>query len=373
GPVRVLDVAALVDDRPPAGVPEPVAVHPEDLAYVLYTSGSTGRPKGVMVPHRALANFSHDMVARLGTGPGDVVAAVTTASFDIAVLELLVPLTCGAGVRVVDRETARDGRLLAKELDSAGATVVQATPATWHLLMEAGWESPGVRALCGGEALPTALAARMRSALGTVWNVYGPTETTVWSTAHHLRTGDPDGPVPIGGALANTRLHVLDGRLRPLPVGVFGELYIGGDGVARGYHGRPALTAERFVADPFDAGGRLYRTGDLVRRLPDGGLEYRGRADSQVKVRGHRIEPGEIEAALVRRPEVAAAAVAVRGQGVDAFLVGYVVWRDGDGDPAALRDFLREELPAPMVPGVLVPLERLPLTPNGKLDRRALP
>ncbi|MFE8938095.1 amino acid adenylation domain-containing protein [Streptomyces sp. NPDC007872] len=373
GPVRVLDVAALVDDRPPAGVPEPVAVHPEDLAYVLYTSGSTGRPKGVMVPHRALANFSHDMVARLGTGPGDVVAAVTTASFDIAVLELLVPLTCGAGVRVVDRETARDGRLLAKELDSAGATVVQATPATWHLLMEAGWESPGVRALCGGEALPTALAARMRSALGTVWNVYGPTETTVWSTAHHLRTGDPDGPVPIGGALANTRLHVLDGRLRPLPVGVFGELYIGGDGVARGYHGRPALTAERFVADPFDAGGRLYRTGDLVRRLPDGGLEYRGRADSQVKVRGHRIEPGEIEAALVRRPEVAAAAVAVRGRGVDAFLVGYVVWRDGDGDPAALRDFLREELPAPMVPGVLVPLERLPLTPNGKLDRRALP
>ncbi|MFF3847788.1 amino acid adenylation domain-containing protein [Streptomyces sp. NPDC002328] len=373
GPVRVLNVADLVDDRTAAPEAASAPVHPEDLAYVLYTSGSTGRPKGVMVSHRALANFTHDMVRRLETGPGDVVAAVTTASFDIAVLELLVPLTCGARVRVVDRETARDGRLLAKELDSAGATVVQATPATWHQLMEAGWESPRVRALCGGEALPTALAARMRSALGVVWNVYGPTETTVWSTAHRLSPEDPDGPAPIGEALANTRLHVLDERLRPLPVGVFGELYIGGDGVARGYHGRPALTAERFVADPFDDGGRLYRTGDLVRRLADGGLEYRGRADGQVKVRGHRIELGEIEAALARRPEVAAAAAAVHGSGVDAVLVGYVVWRDGDGDPAALRDFLREELPAPMVPGVLTALERLPLTPNGKLDRRALP
>ncbi|WP_055527375.1 amino acid adenylation domain-containing protein [Streptomyces graminilatus] len=375
GAVRVLDVAELVDDLMPASEVPPAPVRPEDLAYVLYTSGSTGRPKGVMVPHRALANFSHDMVGRLGTGPGDIVAAVTTASFDIAVLELLVPLTCGASVRVVDRETARDGRLLAKELDSAGATVVQATPATWHQLMAAGWENPRVRALCGGEALPTALAARMRSALGTVWNVYGPTETTVWSTAHRLSPGDAEGPVPIGGPLANTRLHVLDERLRPLPVGVFGELYIGGDGVARGYHGRPALTAERFVADPFDDGARLYRTGDLVRRLPDGGLEYRGRADGQVKVRGHRIELGEIEAALARRPEVAEAAAAVHGIGVDAVLVGYVVWRDGhgDGDPGALRDFLRGELPAPMVPGVLTSLDRLPLTPNGKLDRRALP
>ncbi|MEW2115621.1 amino acid adenylation domain-containing protein [Streptomyces sp. NPDC005474] len=373
GAVRVLDVAALVDDPTPAPEAAPTPVRPEDLAYVLYTSGSTGRPKGVMVPHRALANFTHDMVRRLETGPGDIVAAVTTASFDIAVLELLVPLTCGASVRVIDRETARDGRLLAKELDSAGATVVQATPATWHQLMAAGWENPRVRALCGGEALPTALAARMRSALGTVWNVYGPTETTVWSTAHQLSAEDPDGAVPIGGALANTRLHVLDERLRPLPVGVFGELYIGGDGVARGYHDRPALTAERFVADPFDDGGRLYRTGDLVRRLPDGGLEYRGRADSQVKVRGHRIELGEIEAALARRPEVAAAAAAVHGSGVDAVLVGYVVRQDGDGDASALLDFLREELPAPMVPGVLTVLDRLPLTPNGKLDRRALP
>ncbi|MFC5955326.1 amino acid adenylation domain-containing protein [Streptomyces pratens] len=370
--VRVLDVAGLVGLEPvPAAAPAPV--RPQELAYVLYTSGSTGRPKGVMVPHRALANFAHDMERRLGLAPGDVVAAVTTASFDIAVLELLVPLACGAAVRVVDRETARDGRLLAKELDAAGATVVQATPATWHQLMEAGWQDPVVRALCGGEALPTALAARMRSALGTVWNVYGPTETTVWSTAHRLSPGAPEGPVPIGTALANTRLHVLDDRLRPLPVGVFGELYIGGDGVARGYHDRPGLTAERFVASPFDDGGRLYRTGDLVRRLPDGSLEYRSRADGQVKVRGHRIELGEIEAALARRPGVAAAAAAVHGTGVDAVLVGYVVLRDGVGDPAALRDALREELPGPMVPGVMTVLERLPLTPNGKLDRRALP
>ncbi|MFG2296413.1 amino acid adenylation domain-containing protein [Streptomyces sp. NPDC048603] len=356
----------------PDGRPDPV-VAGEHPAYTLYTSGSTGRPKGVVVPHRALANFAHDMAERLSLSGLDTVAAVTTASFDIAVLELLVPLVCGATVRVVAREDARDGTLLAKELDGSGVTVVQATPATWHLLMEAGWQAPRVRALCGGEALPPALAARMRSALGTVWNVYGPTETTVWSTAHRLSPADPAGPVPIGGPLANTTLHVLDGRMRPVPTGVFGELFIGGAGVARGYHGRPSLTAERFLPDPFGSGGRLYRTGDLVRRQAGGGLEYRGRADGQVKVRGHRIELGEVEAALAAHPDVAAAAAAVHGTGVDAVLAGYVVWRTGDGDPAAVRDRLLAELPAAMVPGTVTALERLPLTPNGKLDRRALP
>ncbi|WP_329200686.1 MULTISPECIES: non-ribosomal peptide synthetase [unclassified Streptomyces] len=374
--VRVVDLEALLaadGAAGPAGAPAPVALAPEHLAYAIYTSGSTGRPKGVMVPHRALANFARDMTRRLALAQGDTVAAVTTASFDIAVLELLVPLAAGATVRVVDRETARDGVLLARELDAAAATVVQATPATWHQLMETGWRAPAVRALCGGEALPAALAERMRAALGTVWNVYGPTETTVWSTAHELSGPAGGGAVPIGSALANTRLYVLDERMRPVPAGVFGELFIAGDGVARGYHGRPAMTADRFVPDPYMPGGRLYRTGDLVRRLPDGSLEYRGRADGQVKVRGHRIELGEIEAALARHPQVLAAAVAVHGEGVDAVLAGYVTWRDTEGDLRALGDFLREDLPEYMVPRVLSALERLPLTPNGKLDRRALP
>ncbi|MFK0221132.1 amino acid adenylation domain-containing protein [Streptomyces vinaceus] len=371
--VTVVDLDALAADGSAPADLAPVRLEPEQLAYALYTSGSTGRPKGVTVPHRALANFTRDMVRRLELTAGDTVAAVTTASFDIAVLELLVPLVCGATVRVVDRETARDGTLLAKELDSAPVTVVQATPATWHQLMESGWRAPHVRALCGGEALPSALAERMRTALGTAWNVYGPTETTVWSTAHRLSGPVGDGPVPIGTALANTRLHVLDARLRPVPVGVFGELYIGGDGVARGYHGRPGLTADRFVPDPYGAGDRLYRTGDLVRRLADGTLEYRGRADGQVKVRGHRMELGEIESALARHPRVLAAAVAVHGTGVDAVLAGYVTWRDEEGDVRELGDFLRRDLPEYMVPAVLTALERLPLTPNGKLDRKALP
>ncbi|MCX5275199.1 amino acid adenylation domain-containing protein [Streptomyces virginiae] len=371
--VAVVDLDALAGDGNARSDFAPVRPEPEQSAYALYTSGSTGRPKGVTVPHRALANFTRDMVRRLELTAEDTVAAVTTASFDIAVLELLVPLVCGATVRVVDRDTARDGILLAKELDGAPVTVVQATPATWHQLMESGWQAPHVRALCGGEALPSALAERMRTALGTVWNVYGPTETTVWSTAHRLSGPVGERPVPIGTALANTRLHVLDATLRPVPVGVFGELYIGGDGVARGYHGRPGLTADRFVPDPYAAGGRLYRTGDLVRRLADGTLEYRGRADGQVKVRGHRMELGEIESALARHPRVLAAAVAVHGTGVDAVLAGYVTWRDEAGDVRELGDFLRQDLPEYMVPAVLTALDRLPLTPNGKLDRKALP
>ncbi|MEU9447536.1 amino acid adenylation domain-containing protein [Streptomyces sp. NPDC048277] len=363
---------ALTEPRQPSG-PAP-AGSAEALAYVIYTSGSTGRPKGVMVPHRGVVNFALDMIRRLEITEEDVVAAVTTASFDIAVMELLVPLVRGATVHIVTRETARDGSRLAKQLDRAGATLVQATPATWHLLMQAGWRNPLVRALCGGEALPPVLAERLIAAVGSVWNVYGPTETTIWSTTHRLGDTAPGRPVPIGRPLANTRVHVLDERLRALPAGVYGELYIAGDGVVRGYADRPGLTAERFLPDPFAApGSRMYRTGDLVRRLPDGTLEYLGRGDGQVKVRGHRIELGEIETALARHPDVAEAAVAVRGTGVDAILVGYVVWDGPTGDAVALRETLRESLPDFMVPSVLAELDTLPLTPNGKLDRKALP
>ncbi|QNP74887.1 amino acid adenylation domain-containing protein [Streptomyces roseirectus] len=371
--VQTLRVDHVVTQRrqPSAAAPGGSA---DDLAYVIYTSGSTGRPKGVMVPHRGVVNFALDMVRRLEITEGDVVAAVTTASFDIAVMELLVPLVTGATVHIVTRDTARDGSRLAKELDRAGATLVQATPATWHLLMQAGWRNPHVRALCGGEALPPVLAERLIAAVGSVWNVYGPTETTIWSTAHRLGGDAPGRPVPIGRPLANTRAHVLDERMRPLPAGVYGELYLAGDGVVRGYAGRPGLTAERFLPDPFAApGGRMYRTGDLVRRLPDGTLEYRGRGDGQVKVRGHRIELGEIETAMARHPEVAEAAVAVHGTGVDAILVGYVVWDGPTGSALALRETLRESLPDFMVPSALMELDALPLTPNGKLDRKALP
>ncbi|MEW1658553.1 amino acid adenylation domain-containing protein [Streptomyces sp. NPDC093707] len=377
--VRTVDLdrdAELIARQPHSAPAAPVEA--DHLAYVIYTSGSTGRPKGVMVPHRGLTNFALDMTRRLQLTPADTVAAVTTASFDISVLELLVPLTAGATVRVVDRESARDGGLLAKCLDDAGVTVVQATPATWHLLAETGWHGGvGVRGLCGGEALPPALAERLRGTAEAVWNVYGPTETTIWSTAHRLPQTASGGPeaasVPIGRPLAGTRVYVLDGRMRPVPAGVEGELFIGGEGVVRGYAGRPGLTADRFVPDPFGRGGRLYRTGDLARWRPDGTLEYRGRGDDQVKVRGHRIELGEIESALARYEDVAEAAVAVHGQGVDASLVGYVVWRPGGGDRARLTAFLRERLPHFMVPDVLQDLAGLPLTANGKLDRKALP
>ncbi|MEW2624086.1 amino acid adenylation domain-containing protein [Streptomyces sp. NPDC048106] len=362
-----------VDRELPAGqsVSRPHTA-PDNLAYVIYTSGSTGRPKGVMVPHRGVVNFARDMVDRLALTADDVIGAVTTASFDIAVLELLVPLTCGATVHLVGREDARDGSRLGKLLDAAGATVLQATPATWHLLMQTGWHSPRLRALTGGEALPPALADRMRGEVAEVWNVYGPTETTIWSTSHRLVPAG-SGAVPIGRPIANTRVYVLDEHLEPVPVGVVGELFIGGEGVTRGYAGRPGLTAERFLADPFGSGGRLYRTGDLARWRPDGTLEYRGRGDGQVKVRGHRIELGEIETVLARHPDVTEAAVAVHGSGVDAILVGYLVRAGSEGAHPPVDEFLRAALPEFMVPGVLVELGALPLTPNGKVDRKALP
>ncbi|HEX8273688.1 MAG TPA: amino acid adenylation domain-containing protein [Longimicrobiaceae bacterium] len=343
------------------------------LAYVLYTSGSTGRPKGVQVEHRSVAAFLEAMRREPGISADDVLLAVTTLAFDIAGLELFLPLATGARVVLADRETAADPRLLARALDEAGATVMQATPATWRMLLEAGWEGrPGLRALCGGEALPRDLAARLLPRVGALWNLYGPTETTVWSTSHRVRDGE--GTPPIGRPIAGTRVYVLDARGAPAPAGVPGELVIGGAGVARGYHGRPGLTAGRFVPDAFSAepGARTYRTGDRVRWLASGELEYLGRIDQQVKVRGFRIEPGEIEARLVGHPGVAEAVVVAREGDApgDTRLVAYVV---GGADAEALRSHLRQGLPEYMVPGAFVALDRLPLTPNGKLDRGALP
>ncbi|MEW5928458.1 MAG: amino acid adenylation domain-containing protein [Gemmatimonadota bacterium] len=353
------------------------AASPENLAYVIYTSGSTGRPKGVAVPHRAVVNFLESMRARPGLTPADTLLAVTTLSFDIAALELLLPLVTGARVVVADRETATDGVRLREALAASGATVMQATPASWRMLLEAGWEgTPGLKALCGGEALPRDLAERVAARCAGLWNLYGPTETTIWSTLERVEPGA--GAVPIGGPIANTRVYLLDGGGEPVPCGVAAELCIGGHGVARGYLGRPELTAVRFVPDAHsgEPGARLYRTGDRARRRADGKLEYLGRSDHQVKVRGFRIELGEVEAALRAQPGVSEAVAVVREDAPgDRRLVAYVVAAEGGSAPTAaeLRAGLRRRLPEHMVPGAFVPLESIPLTASGKIDRRALP
>lgn len=362
--------------RWPAHNPEKPAgsVNSERLLYVIYTSGSTGKPKGVMVSHRAVVNFLGSMEAEIGCGPEDILLAITTWSFDIAGLEVYLPLTRGACVRLVAREDARDGARLREELQS-GASMMQATPANWRLVEEAGWEgSRGLKALCGGEALDVALAKRLAAKSGAAWNLYGPTETTIWSLLHKL--GDEKEQVAIGRPIGNTQAYVLDERGEPAPAGVAGEVYIGGAGLARGYWRRPDLTAERFVANPFgETGSRMYATGDRGRWRADGELEYLGRNDHQVKVRGFRIELGEIEAVLAAQQAVAQAAVVAREDASgQKQLIGYVVAAGGQPiDGAGLRRSAADHLPDYMVPAAIVVLEALPLTANGKVDRKALP
>ncbi|MEU9045080.1 MULTISPECIES: amino acid adenylation domain-containing protein, partial [unclassified Kitasatospora] len=380
------------DDADPA-----VAVLPAHPAYVIYTSGSTGRPKGVVVPGGALVNFLAAMQRRFALGPADRLLAVTTVAFDIAALELYLPLVHGARVVLAPRATVRDPRALRELVTAAGVTAMQATPSLWHALTAeaagvepsgveaagveaveaAGGELAGVRALVGGEALDSGLARTLAARTAGVTNLYGPTETTIWSTAHEV--GGKHGEVlPIGQPIDNTRAYVLDEALRPVPAGVTGELYLAGTGLARGYLGRPGLTAERFVACPYGAPGeRMYRTGDVVRWSADGELEFLGRADDQVKIRGFRIELGEVQAAVASCPGVAQAAVVVREEAPgDHRLVGYLVAEHG-ADAAALPALARataaERLPDYMVPSAVVLLEALPLTANGKLDRKALP
>jgi len=351
---------------------------PANLAYVIYTSGSTGWPKGVRIPHRAVVNLLCSMAREPGLSAEDRLLAVTTLSFDIAGLELFLPLTVGARVVIVSREVATSGPALIAALTASGATVMQATPATWQLLLAAGWRGDGrLTVLCGGEALPRELAARLLPRVGLLWNMYGPTETTIWSAVCKVERGDA---ISIGHPIANTQLYVLDTHGQLAPIGVPGELHIGGDGLARGYLNRPELTAERFIPHPLrdEPGERLYRTGDLARYRTDGTLEFLGRLDTQVKVRGYRIELGEIEAALAQQPGVQAAVVVAReDRPGDRQLVAYVVAEpDSQGTPAtaeALALALRRRLPAHMVPASFVRLDALPLTPNGKTDRRALP
>jgi len=352
------------------------AVDPGSAAYVIYTSGSTGVPKGVVVPHRALVNFLRSMERVTGLTERDVLLAVTTISFDIAGLELYLPLLLGGRVEIATREQVADGRELVARLSSCGATVMQATPATWRLALTAGWEGDAqLLALCGGEALPADLAQELRDRCRTLINLYGPTETTIWSAFHDV--GDGEDPVPIGRPIHNTTIHVLDAHGGLQPPRLPGEIAIGGAGVAIGYLDRPELTDERFVTDPFDSrdGARLYRTGDLGRRRADGTLEFLTRLDSQVKLRGFRIELGEIETLLRELPGVSdcAAGVVEYGPG-DHRMVAWVVLADGaELEAEAWRTALGERLPEYMLPSTWVPTEALPLTPNGKLDRKALP
>lgn len=311
-----LDVPLILHDdlptTPPATVTphRPPAFDSEQLAYLIYTSGSAGTPKGVAVPHRSVVNFLYAMQHEPGITPTDRLLAVTTVAFDIAALELFLPLTVGAQVILASSEQSRDGLQLVHLLEQSGATMMQATPATWRMLLAAGWQGPQtLKLLCGGEALSPDLAAQLVQRGRAVWNLYGPTETTIWSTINRIT--DATAPVLIGRPIANTSCYILDAEGMPVPPGVIGELYIGGAGVVRGYHRRPDLTAERFVPDPFaaSAGARMYRTGDQARFHPDGRIEYLGRADFQIKLRGVRIEPGEIEAAILRHPQIREAAV----------------------------------------------------------------
>lgn len=353
-----------------------VAVASGQRAYVIYTSGSTGRPKGVEVSHRAAVNLLNAVRRQTSFGAADTLLAVSTLSFDIAATEIYMPLISGARVHLAGREAVADGARLAKLLESSGATVMQATPATWRMLFAADWRGDArLKVFSTGEALDRPLANQLLESCGEVWNLYGPTETTIYSAV--LRISSADGPVPIGSPIANTRFYVLDRLMNPMPVGLYGELWIGGDGLAQGYLNRPGLTAEKFVPDPFggEPGARLYRTGDLVRYLEDGSLEFGGRLDYQVKVRGFRIELGEVEAALSRHPRArAAVAVAREDRPGEQRLVAYVVGDEARvPTPGEWRAFLRESLPEYMIPSLFVRLDELPLLPNGKVNRRALP
>jgi len=350
----------------------PVTLHPESLAYMIFTSGSTGRPKGVQIPHRAVSNLLATWAQKPGLKPGETLVTVTTLSFDISVLELFLPLVVGAQVVIATREIASDGLLLASLLQKHRANVLQATPATWKLLLEAGWEpSAGLRMWCGGEAMPQDLARQLLRGQGELWNVYGPTETTVWSLIHKVQKSED--AYSIGWPIGSTTTAIVDEFLHPQPTGVAGELLIGGLGVARGYRGHPEWTAEKFIPDPFSStpGERLYRTGDRARITVDGSVEFLGRRDHQIKVRGYRVEVEDIEATLRRNDIIQDVAVVLQaGERLTAFCVASS--KNLIPDIRALRKACAQELPYYMVPSRIEFIHSLPLTPNGKIDRKTL-
>ena len=343
----------------------------EDTAYVLYTSGSTGKPKGVEVPHRAVVNLLYSFRDILRAGPDDVLLATTTLSFDIAALELFAPLLTGSKLVIADDNETNDPTRLRDLFYRSGATIFQATPVRFRMLIEAGWRNtPKLTMLCGGEKMTRELADQLLARGGVLWNVYGPTETTVWSTAARIEADAQ--PITVGRPLSNTTLYILDSHLNPVPMGAAGELFIGGDGVARGYRNRKDLTAERFLENPFGS-GRIYKTGDRARYLADGRVELLGRNDDQVKIRGFRIELGEVEAVLQRCPYVSAGAVTVCEDGAgEPTLAAHFVLRSTKATATDVREFLASVLPAYMVPTFFTPMTALPTTASGKVDRKQL-
>jgi amino acid adenylation domain-containing protein len=375
-PLLVIDLerAALEAE---SGDDLPAQITGKNLAYVMYTSGSTGLPKGVEIPHEALTNFLASMQERPGLTAQDVLVAVTTFSFDIAGLEIFLPLVTGAKLIFLNRDDAADGFRVLHHITTQNATVLQATPSTWRMLLDAKWPgNPKLKMLCGGEALPRELANQLLAKGGELWNMYGPTETTIWSAA--ARVLADNAPITIGEPIANTQLHILDPHLQPVPMGVTGELHIGGLGLARGYRNRAELTAERFIADPFSSepGARLYKTGDVARLRAKGQIEVLGRLDHQVKIRGFRIELGEIEARIGEHPQVKEVVVTAReDQPGRKQLVAYLILQPGLAAPLVpdLRAYLETKLPDYMIPAFFEELTAFPRTPNGKINRKALP
>ena len=351
------------------------ASSPRNLAYVMYTSGSTGKPKGVPVEHRGVVNLLASMQRTVKVTSDDVLLAVTTLSFDIAGLEIYLPLISGARVVIASGDDVVDGPRLQDLLTDSKATIMQATPTTWRLLIEAGWQgSPNLKILCGGETFPPGLAKYLATRSYSVWNVYGPTETTIWSSIYRV-TGHEHGPIPIGGPVANTSIYILGADRDPVPVNVTGEIYIGGHGLARGYLNRSELTAERFVTNWLtpELSPSLYRTGDLGRFRSNGEIEYLGRVDNQVKLRGLRIELGEIESVLAAHDDVAEAVVMVSGEGEQQKLAAYLVMKNEAAlAPGELRRYLRTKLPEHMVPAIYWQIDAMPQLPSGKVNRSAL-
>jgi len=353
-----------------------VKLDPEYLAYVIYTSGSTGKPKGVQVPHRAVVNFLTSMAQRPGITKEDVLLAVTTLSFDISVLELFLPLLVSAKTVIASQDTVVDGKGLLNAIEQYGVTMMQATPATWRLMLAENWEpeSRKIKILCGGEPFPKDLLKEVITRASSVWNMYGPTETTVWSTC--CKIDDAEAPIHIGKPIGNTQTYILTDAMQLAPIGVTGELYIGGDGVTKGYLNRPELTAKSFVKNPFNAADPrpIYATGDLAKMLPDGNIECLGRRDNQIKLRGFRIELGEIESCLLKHPHISQAVAVVKEHSPeDKRLIAFYVPEDGYFITSTdLREYLRGELPSYMTPQQFVELDEIPLTDNGKINRKAL-
>ncbi|HEY0067880.1 MAG TPA: amino acid adenylation domain-containing protein [Flavisolibacter sp.] len=344
----------------------------DDPAYIIYTSGSTGNPKGVEITQRSLVNFLMSMKEEPGLKNTDVLFAVTTYSFDISILELFLPLVCGASVYVAGRDTLAEPSKIISRLAEIKPTVIQATPSFYQLLFNAGWEGDkNLKCLCGGDMLSSELAANLSAGCRDLWNMYGPTETTIWSTLKKVQGRQDAGN--IGKPIGNTDIYILDQWLNPVPVGAMGIIYIGGEGLARGYYRNEKLTAESFIENPFDKGKRIFRTGDVGKWNEQGEILFYGRMDNQVKIRGYRIELGEVEKNLAALPGIREAAVVARkGENAEAFLAAYIIPEEKQPDAGRIIDLLKTRLPDYMVPRVIIGLEEFPLTPNKKIDRKAL-